>query len=60
MVDKPEAESAPDPVPPSNLMTPDVAEAGLEFLRRTSLRGDEVDAFLRVRVALQMAALRGE
>ncbi len=37
-------------------MAPDVARAALEFMKRTELRGAEVDAFLRVVAALQELA----
>jgi len=37
-------------------MSPEVARAALEFMKRVELRGAEVDAFIRVVAALQEIA----
>jgi hypothetical protein len=40
-------------------LTPDVAKAALAFLERATLQGFEVEAFMRVRVALEAVAMGG-
>lgn len=54
MADEHAKQPEPDEqIPEAPTLPADVAEAALAFLDRTTLRGDEVAAFLRVRASLQ-------